>query len=124
DLSEPQVEDIARIVLNRGVDGLIVGNTTVTRDAVWDHRHAAEVGGLSGRPLTGRSLDVQRDFARRLAPSEGGKGQVALIGVGGIMSGTDARAKVEAGADLVQVYSGLIYRGPSLLREVSEALAG
>ena len=117
DLPEPQIEDIAHIVLNRHVDGLIVGNTTVIRDGVEGHRHAQEAGGLSGRPLTGRSTDVQRAFARRF------QGQVPVIGVGGIMSGTDARAKVEAGADLVQLYSGLIYRGPALLREVSEALA-
>ncbi|MDA0815804.1 MAG: quinone-dependent dihydroorotate dehydrogenase [Chloroflexi bacterium] len=117
DLSGPQIEDIARIVLDRGVDGLIVGNTTVTRDGVEGHRYADETGGLSGRPLAQRLIEVQRAFAQRL------EGQVAIIGVGGIMSGTDARAKVEAGADLVQVYSGLIYRGPTLLHEVSDALS-
>jgi dihydroorotate dehydrogenase len=103
-------------VLQHGIDGLIATNTTISREKVAGHRHALQTGGLSGRPLFAMSTKVLADFAQRLA------GRVALIGVGGILSGDDARAKTAAGANLVQVYTGFIYRGPDLIGEARRAL--
>jgi dihydroorotate dehydrogenase len=97
------------------VDGLIATNTTVSRDAVAGHPHASQAGGLSGRPLFGPSTKVLSRLAFEL------QGRVPLIGVGGIASGADARAKIEAGASLVQLYTGFIYRGPQLIAEARRA---
>ena len=116
DLDQTQVEAIARIVVKRGMDGIIATNTTIARDMVAGQAHADETGGLSGAPVFEASNRVIRSLAHHL------DGAVPIIGVGGIMSGADARAKIDAGASLVQFYSGLIYRGPSLVAEVARSL--
>ncbi len=116
DLDDAQVASIAALAVTHRVDGLIATNTTVARDAVAGHRHAAQLGGLSGRPLFAASTKVLAKLAFEL------QGRVPLIGVGGIASGADARAKIEAGANLVQVYTGFIYRGPELIAEGRRAL--
>jgi dihydroorotate dehydrogenase len=116
DLDDAQVEAIAEIAVKHALDGLIATNTTTGREDVAGHRHAGEMGGLSGRPLFARSTEVLAKLSRALA------GRVPLIAVGGILSGADARAKIEAGASLVQVYTGFIYRGPDLIAEARRAL--
>ena len=116
DLDESQVEAIAASAIRHRIDGLIATNTTVSRDEVAGDPQASEAGGLSGRPLFARSTRVLAQFAARLG------GAVPLVGVGGILSGADARAKIEAGAALVQVYTGFIYKGPALVAEARRAL--
>jgi dihydroorotate dehydrogenase len=116
DLDDAQVEAIAAAATKHRIDGLIATNTTIGRDAVAGHASAGEAGGLSGKPLFGPSTAVLRKLHEKLA------GAVPLIGVGGILSGADARAKLEAGASLVQVYTGFIYRGPELIAEARRAL--
>lgn len=116
DLSDDDIEAAARVLGELGVDGVIAGNTTVDRLAVEGHALAREAGGLSGRPLYGRSTAVLRQLRSRMPA------QIPLIGVGGILSGADALGKVTAGADLVQLYTGLIYRGPGLIGECVQAL--
>ena len=116
DLEEAQVEAIASVAVKHRIDGLIATNTTIARDDVAGERHANEAGGLSGRPLFARATRVLRQFHERLG------GKVALVGVGGILSGADARAKFDAGASLVQVYTGFIYKGPALVAEARRAL--
>jgi dihydroorotate dehydrogenase len=116
DLDQGQIEAIAELAVKHAVDGLIATNTTVDREEIAGHRHAGEMGGLSGRPLLARSNEV----LARLAAALGGR--VPLIGVGGIVSGADARAKIAAGASLVQIYTGFIYRGPDLIAQARRAL--
>ena len=116
DLEDDQVEAIASIALKHAVDGLIATNTTIAREAVAGHRHALQAGGLSGRPLFGPSTQV----LRRLATALGGR--IPLVGVGGILSGADAKAKIDAGASLVQLYTGFIYRGPQLIADARRSL--
>jgi len=111
DLSEPELDAMAEVLLLTGIDGVICTNTTLDRAAVADDPRSAESGGLSGKPLFGRSTAVLAGMHRRL------QGRVPLIGVGGILDGSDAAEKLDAGASLVQVYSGLIYRGPALVAE-------
>jgi dihydroorotate dehydrogenase len=117
DLDDGQLDAIAQLAAKHAVDGLIATNTTVSREAVAGHAEAAQAGGLSGRPLFASSTQVLGKLARRL------EGRVPLVGVGGILSGEDARAKVDAGAALVQVYTGFIYRGPGLVAEARRAIA-
>lgn len=117
DLDESQCDAICELALAHGIDALIATNTTLSRVGVEGHPCASEAGGLSGRPVFARSTDVLSALARRL------EGRVPLIGVGGILSGADARAKITAGASLVQVYTGFIYRGPSLIAEARRAIA-
>lgn len=116
DLSETQIAAIANSLLEHEVDGVIATNTTVSRDAVQGQVHAEEAGGLSGAPLREASNRVVRHLRQALGPA------FPIIGSGGVMSGEDARAKQEAGADLVQIYTGLIYRGPALVPEVARSL--
>ncbi|APV50566.1 dihydroorotate dehydrogenase (quinone) [Betaproteobacteria bacterium GR16-43] len=116
DLDDEQIAAIAELALKHGIDALIATNTTVDREAVAGHRHAAEAGGLSGRPVFAKSTEVLRKLSAAL-----GK-KVPLIGVGGILSGADAKAKIDAGASLVQVYTGFIYRGPGLIADARAAL--
>jgi dihydroorotate dehydrogenase len=116
DLDAQAIQDIADAVRRHRFDAVIATNTTVGREGVEGMPHAAEAGGLSGAPITGKSLDVLKQFATRL------QGEAALIGAGGILSGADARAKKDAGANLVQLYTGLIYRGPDLVPECVNAL--
>ena len=99
-----------------GVDGVVATNTTVARTAVQGDRHAGEVGGLSGAPLMGQATLVLRRLRARLPES------IPLVGVGGILSGADAVAKMAAGANLVQCYTGLVYRGPELIAECVDAM--
>jgi dihydroorotate dehydrogenase len=116
DLEPAQVESIARLLMKSGVDAVIATNTTISREGVEKLPHAGESGGLSGAPLRSRSLRVIRELAAAL------DGALPIIGVGGIASGQDARDAVAAGASLVQVYTGLIYRGPGLVPEIAKAL--
>jgi dihydroorotate dehydrogenase len=118
DLDEPAMDAIAGVLLEARVDGLICTNTTIDRSAVAGHRHAGEAGGLSGAPLLAPSTRVLAGMSTRLG------GRIPLVGVGGILEGPDARAKFEAGASLVQFYTGMIYRGPALIAECVEALRG
>lgn len=117
DLDDQGVQDVARVVLDVGIDGLIATNTTVDRAGVNGLKYASEAGGLSGAPLRDRSTEVIRMLCAEL------NGQVPVIASGGVTDASSAVEKIEAGASLVQVYSGLIYRGPGLIREISEALA-
>lgn len=116
DLAEAELDGIAEVLRASRIDGVICTNTTIDRSAVAGHRHANEAGGLSGRPLLAKSTAVLRGMAERLGPS------IPLIGVGGITRGADAAAKIDAGAALVQFYTGLVYRGPQLIGESVEAL--
>ena len=116
DLESAQMEAIAATLSGSGIDGLICTNTTLDHTGVAGAMHANEEGGLSGRPLFGRSTSVLRDMARRLGDS------IPLIGVGGVLAGSDAADKIDAGAKLVQIYSGLVYRGPWLLTECVEEI--
>jgi dihydroorotate dehydrogenase len=115
DLDDAQIASIAALAVTHRVDGLIATNTTVSRDAVAGHPHASQAGGLSGRPLFGPSTKVLSKLASEL------QGRVPLIGVGGIAGGADARAKIDAGASLVQLYTGFIYDGPRLIAQARKA---
>ena len=117
DLDEAQVGVIAQTLKHNGIDGVIATNTTIAREAVQGLPHAEETGGLSGRPVFEASNRVIRLLRAALGAG------YPVIGVGGVMSGADARAKLEAGADLVQVYTGLIYQGPALVPECARAMA-
>jgi dihydroorotate dehydrogenase len=116
DLSDDDIEAASRVLGDLGVDGVIATNTTVSRIALQSHPLARETGGLSGAPLMDKSTAVLRKLRTRLPE------QVPLIGVGGILSGADAAKKTAAGATLVQLYSGLVYRGPSLIGECVDAM--
>ena len=116
DLDGDQIAAIARLAVTHGIDGLIATNTTIAREAVAGHRHESQTGGLSGGPLLEPSTRVLGALAQALG------GKVPLVGVGGILSGNDARAKIEAGASLVQVYTGFVYRGPALIGQARAAL--
>jgi dihydroorotate dehydrogenase len=117
DLDEAQIQLIAATLTRNGMDGVIATNTTLARDAVTGLRHADETGGLSGKPVQAASNRVIAQLRAALGKD------FPIIGVGGVLSGEDARAKLAAGADVVQIYTGLIYRGPALVREAARALA-
>ncbi|SMC87845.1 dihydroorotate oxidase A [Fulvimarina manganoxydans] len=108
DLTRSAIGEIAEVAKRRKIDGLIVSNTTLSREGVEAHDHGQETGGLSGRPLYDQSTMVLALFRKALG------GDMPLIGVGGVFDATDAIGKIEAGADLVQIYSGLVYGGPGL----------
>ncbi len=116
DLDEAQVQVIAATLRRHGMDGVIATNTTLSRDAVKGLAHAEETGGLSGAPVLAASNRVIAQLRAALGSS------FPIIGVGGILSGADAASKIEAGADLVQIYTGLIYRGPELVTEAARTL--
>ena len=116
DLDEAQVKVIAATLKKNGIDGVIATNTTIAREAVKHLPHGDEAGGLSGKPVFEASNRVIRQLRAELGSS------YPIIGVGGVMSGADACAKREAGADLVQVYTGFIYGGPPLITEAARAL--
>ena len=118
DLDTAQIEAIAGLLLRHRVEAVIATNTTITRDGVAGMTHGGEAGGLSGSPVARLSTNVVQRLAQAL------RGEIPVIGVGGIMSGADAREKTGAGASLVQLYTGLIYRGPALVRECVTALCG
>jgi dihydroorotate dehydrogenase len=117
DLDAEQIKSIADSLLQHQIDAVIATNTTITRDAVQGLAHAEEAGGLSGAPVLALSNHVISALRAELGDA------IPIIGVGGILSGADARAKFAAGAKLVQLYTGLIYRGPALVRECVQALA-
>ena len=116
DLDLAQIDIVAEALTAHRIDGVIATNTTLSRDGVEGMQNEAEAGGLSGAPLAASSLKVVEALRRRLGD------RIPIIGVGGIVGGRDARAKRDAGATLVQVYSGLVYRGPSLVAECAAAL--
>jgi dihydroorotate dehydrogenase len=116
DLSPGEIDAVAALLLRHGMDGVIATNTTTSREGVAGFAAANESGGLSGSPLRERSTAV----LRRLCEALGGR--LPVIGVGGILSGRDAMAKLEAGASLLQLYTGLVYRGPELVREAVAAV--
>jgi len=116
DLSDEQIDAIADALPRFGIEGVIATNTTLARDAVHGQPHAQEAGGLSGAPVHELSLRVIARLRDRLGP------QMTIIGVGGIMSGRHAEEKIATGADAVQLYTGLIYRGPTLIEECVSAL--
>lgn len=117
DLDEEQVAVIAQTLQKNGIDGVIATNTTISREAVQGLAHAGETGGLSGRPVFEASNRVIRLLRAALGSN------YPIIGVGGVLSGEDARAKIAAGADLVQIYTGLIYKGPALVADCAKALS-
>lgn len=117
DLDDGHIRDLSAVFLAGGLDGLIATNTTLDRDLVASHPHAAEAGGLSGRPEFAKSTAVLQAFASHLG------GRIPIIGVGGISSLEDAQAKLRAGASLVQVYTAFIYQGPRLIRQLARGLA-
>lgn len=112
DLSADDTVRIAETLIETGIDGVIATNTTVQRDKVQGLQHGEEQGGLSGAPLTEMSTELIARLAQAL------NGALPIIGVGGIMNADDAKAKLAAGAELLQVYSGFIYRGPQLVHEL------
>jgi len=116
DLDAEQIAAIAELLKRHNVEAVIATNTTTARDGVAGMAHSDEAGGLSGAPIMERATEVVRSLARSL------NGAIPVIGLGGIMSGSDAREKVAAGASLVQLYTGLIYRGPTLVGECIAAL--
>jgi dihydroorotate dehydrogenase len=116
DLSDEQIRVIAEALLRHKMDGVIATNTTISRDAVRGLPHAEEAGGLSGKPVAAASTAVIRALKAELGDA------IPIIGVGGILCATDAQEKIDAGASLVQLYTGLIYRGPALIPECADAL--
>ncbi|HMW22463.1 MAG TPA: quinone-dependent dihydroorotate dehydrogenase, partial [Burkholderiaceae bacterium] len=117
DLDDAQIKVIAATLRHNGIDGVIATNTTIERAKVAGLPHADETGGLSGAPVAEASNRVIQALRAELGSA------YPIIGVGGVLSGADARAKRAAGADLVQVYTGLIYRGSALVPECAEALS-
>jgi dihydroorotate dehydrogenase len=116
DLDADQIAVIAATLQRHGMDGVIATNTTIARDAVQGLPHAGETGGLSGAPVLEASNAVIRQLRAALGPS------FPIIGVGGILSAEDAVGKIRAGADVVQIYTGLIYEGPALVSRAARAL--
>ncbi|PHV12177.1 quinone-dependent dihydroorotate dehydrogenase [Chitinimonas sp. BJB300] len=117
DLETDQIHEIARLLIEYRFDGVIATNTTLSRVGVEHIRHGQEMGGLSGTPVRAKSTVVIRALSAALS------GRVPIIGVGGILEGSHAAEKIEAGASLIQLYSGLIYRGPGLVAESIRAIA-
>ncbi len=116
DLDGAAIKDIAGLLLQYKFDGVIATNTTIGRDAIRGHRHANEAGGLSGKPVFSPSTEILRQMNKAL------KSNLPIIGVGGVMRADDAKQKINAGASLVQIYTGFIYHGPQLIRDCALAL--
>jgi dihydroorotate dehydrogenase len=116
DLDDEQITALAQSLRKHNIDGVIATNTTLAREAVKGLTHGNETGGLSGAPVLAGSNRVIRLLRQQLGPT------FPIIGVGGIMSAYDAVSKIEAGADVVQIYTGLIYKGPCLVHEIAKAL--
>lgn len=116
DLTQEQVIEIADLLMQHHMDGVIATNTTLARDAVKGMKNGDEAGGLSGAPVRNQSTIVIQQLSKQL------QGALPIIGVGGILSGADAVEKIAAGASLVQVYSGLIYQGPALVHDICKVL--
>jgi len=116
DMSDEDVEELALTLLENNIDGVIATNTTVAKDAVKHLQYGEEAGGLSGKPVYQQSTHVVEILAKSLA------GKMPVIAVGGIFSAEDAAKKLQAGAQLVQIYTGFIYQGPNLIRQCIEKL--
>jgi len=116
DLEDSAIDTIAQVLPEHGIDGVIATNTTIAREAVSHLKHGQEVGGLSGAPVREASNRVIRRLRAALPK------QMPIVGVGGILSGADAVEKIEAGASLVQLYTGLLYEGPALVSECARAI--
>ena len=116
DLTIEEVRDIAQCLIHNNIDGVIATNTTLSRDGVENLVHGNEQGGLSGQPVKDKSTKVIKLLAEELA------GKLPIIGVGGIASADDAKEKLAAGASLVQIYTGFIYQGPPLIKNIVNAL--
>ena len=116
DLETADIDLIADLSMEFGIDAIIATNTTIARDAVQGMQHSQEAGGLSGAPVRAASTQVIKTLKARLGNT------LPIIGVGGILSGADAKEKIMAGASLVQIYSGLIFKGPDLVNECAKAL--
>ncbi|WP_263079998.1 quinone-dependent dihydroorotate dehydrogenase [Endozoicomonas sp. Mp262] len=116
DMTDQEIADIARELVSHGIEGVIATNTTLSREAVKGSRFAEEAGGLSGAPLTDKSTAVIKVLADELS------GKLPIIGVGGVHNAETAAEKIRAGASLVQIYSGFIYKGPALIREAAEGV--
>ncbi|MFH7523914.1 quinone-dependent dihydroorotate dehydrogenase [Aeromonas enteropelogenes] len=114
DLSLDEIDQVAASLVRNGIDGVIATNTTLERGMIYDMPHAGEAGGLSGRPLQHKSTEVIHHLAKAL------DGALPIIGVGGVDSAMAAREKLAAGASLVQIYSGFIYKGPGLVKKIVE----
>lgn len=117
DMSDDQLKSVADSLVSQQFEAVIATNTTISREAIAHSPHKNEAGGLSGKPLTEKSTQVIRVLAEHL------KGEMPIIGVGGIMSSADAVDKIQAGASLVQLYSGFIYQGPDLVAQAASAIA-
>ena len=116
DLDDAQVGVIAATLKRHGMDGVVATNTTLSRDAVAGQPHSTEAGGLSGAPVLSASNRVISQLRAALGTG------FPIIGVGGVMSGADAVSKINAGADVVQIYTGLIYQGPALVSEAANMI--
>jgi dihydroorotate dehydrogenase len=116
DLDGHALDDIAEVALASGIEGLIVANTTIARPSSLRSRYASEAGGLSGVPLFEVSTGILREMRARTGD------KLVLVGVGGIASGSDAYAKIRAGASLVQLYSALAFEGPGLVQRIKQEL--
>ncbi|GAA6204360.1 quinone-dependent dihydroorotate dehydrogenase [Thalassotalea sp. SU-HH00458] len=116
DLTEPEILSIAECLIENDIDGVIATNTTLSREGVEELEHGNEQGGLSGQPVKDKSTQVIKFLAQAL------DNKLPIIGVGGIASGQDAQEKVAAGAALVQIYTGFIYQGPELIKDIVRAL--
>jgi len=116
DLTEPEIESIAQCLIANDIDGVIATNTTLSREGVEGLEHSQEMGGLSGEPVKEKSTQVIKLLAKAL------DNKLPIIGVGGISNGADAKEKIAAGAKLVQVYTGFIYQGPEIIKDVVNAL--
>lgn len=116
DLNDEEITHIARLLLEFEIDAVIATNTTITRDKIADHPLANETGGLSGAPVKEKSTQVVRGLAAEL------NGKLPIIAAGGILNAEDAQEKLAAGASLIQIYSGLIYRGPQLIADIIKSL--
>ena len=118
DLTNEQLDDIVEIVLETGIAGVIATNTTIDRSSlVTTEKVVTEAGGLSGKPLTQRSTEVIRYLSEKSGKA------FPIIGVGGIHTAQDAKDKLDAGASLVQVYTGFIYEGPAIIKNICKELA-
>jgi dihydroorotate dehydrogenase len=116
DLTTDEISHIARLLLEFAIDGVIATNTTIARDMIAGHPLAHETGGLSGAPVRDKSTAAVRELAAEL------NGRCPIIAAGGILSAADAQEKMAAGASLVQIYSGLIYKGPQLIEDIVKSL--
>jgi dihydroorotate dehydrogenase len=118
DMSDEETIEVARALVEAGMDAVIATNTTLSRDGVKGLEWGDEAGGLSGAPVRDKSTHIVQVLADELA------GRLPIIAVGGITEGRHAAEKIAAGASLVQIYSGFIYKGPALIRQAVDAIAG